>query len=473
MEEKEIFAGAIEAEKSVLGAILQSDDIRDELISSLEIDDFSDARNKNVFQAINNLMTLGNNIDVPNLVSQLDTAMKVLDKIGGVNYLFEIVETYIGDTNAYHHLRIVKDASLARRLIKTMQGCIDGFKKEKIKDVSQYVAECENKVLQVTQARRVAEFVTASETVGQVIGKLKITKNNEQEGPRANKYCVGLTSGYESLDRLTQGWQKGNFIIIGARPSVGKTALSLNLILNAALQSRKTIAFFSLEMDAESICRRLVSTAAKINSTALATGNLSADDWLALEVASKDLKATKIYIDDTSSQKLNDIRTKCKKLKASHPDLSAVFIDYLGLITTNVKLGEVSKSVEVGEISRSLKALARELEVPIICLCQLSRSNEKGSRLPILSDLRDSGSIEQDADQVLFIHRDDYQKQVKAGEGQPQQPAVQESEGPFDVAKPTKIIVAKNRNGKTGQVDLHFLMNIGKFVEIETRGEEY
>lgn len=472
MAEKDVLINTLEAEKAVLGAIFESSIARDELISNLEADDFSDSRNKAVFKAMYNLMTLGSTIDIPSVVAQLDISMKVLDKIGGVSYLYEISESYLGDTNAFHHLHTIKDASLVRKLINTMQNCVSEFKKEKIKDISQYVAECENKILEITQARRVAEFVTAGEAVTSVISKLKISKDNGDSKSRPNRYCVGVTSGYESLDRLTQGWQKGNFIIIGARPSVGKTALSLNLILNAALETRKTIAFFSLEMDAESISRRLISTAAKINSNNLTTGNLSSEDWLALEVASYDLKKSKIFIDDTSSQKLNDIRTKSKKLKASHPDLAAIFIDYLGLITTNAKLGEVPKSVEVGEISRSLKALSRELEVPIICLCQLSRSNEKGSRLPILSDLRDSGSIEQDADQVLFIHRDNYQKSDKEIEGQTQI-SQKDSDGPFDLATPTQIIVAKNRNGRTGKIELQFLMNIGKFVEVQTEIEEY
>lgn len=466
MEELEFFNSTQEAEQAVLGALIQSKDARDEIASMLEVDDFLENENRLIFQAIYNLINLGIEVDIPSLVSQLDTTMKVLDKIGGVQYLYELGESYIGDTNAFYHVRIIKDASLSRKLIKTMQGCIDGFKKEKIKDVSQYIAECENKVLGITQSRRVAEFVTAKEVVNKVTNKLKIGKNEE----KTNKYCVGLPTGYEQLDRYTQGWQKGNFIILAARPSVGKTALSINLIYNAASLTGKPVAFFSLEMDAESICRRLLSSVSGVNSTYLATGNLTSEDWLALETGVTKLKDTKIFIDDTSAQKLNDIRTKCKKLKASHPDLGAIFIDYLGLITTNVRLGEVSKSQEVGEISRSLKALARELDVPIICLSQLSRANEKGSRQPILSDLRDSGSIEQDADQVLFIFRDDYQKPEKQQEEQKNNPT-SEGDGPFDVDKPTKIIVAKNRNGKVGTIELHFLMNIGRFVEIDSHQE--
>ncbi len=461
MAEIEFYNNTYEAEKAVLGAMLCAKNLRDEISSTLEAKDFVHVQHQLIFQAVSDLVTLGYEVDIPVVVTQLDTTMKVLDKIGGVEYLYDLVDSYIGESNAYYHVRIIKDASLARRLIATMQGCIEGLKKEKIQDVSQYIAECENKVLAVTQARRVAEFVTAQEVVNQVTYKLKIEKSVE----KSNKYCIGITTGFDSLDRYTQGWQKGNFIILAARPSVGKTALAINLIYNAANSTGRPVAFFSLEMDAESICRRLISSVAGINSTFLSSGNLQPDDWLALDVASTRLKKTQIFIDDTASIRLNDIRTKAKKLKASHPDLAAIFIDYLGLITTNAKLGEVSRAIEVGEISRSIKALARELDLPIICLSQLSRANEKSARQPILSDLRDSGSIEQDADQVLFIHRDDYQKPEKQQE-EAKKTENADSDGAYDVAKTTKIIIAKNRNGKTGTIELQFLMNIGKFIEV-------
>ena len=466
MSELDFFNNTIEAERAVLGAIIVSNNAREEIVSMLEEEDFLQKSHQIIYRAVYDLLSIGSEVDIPSIVSYLDTSMKALDTIGGIEYIYQLSESYIGDTNAFYHVRIIKDASLSRKLINTMQKCIDGFKTEKIKDVSQYIAECENKILAVTQSRRVAEFVTAQEVVSKVTNKLKLSKNEERE----NRYCIGLTTGYTSLDRYTQGWQKGSFIILAARPSVGKTALSINLIYNAAEKTGKPVAFFSLEMDAESICRRLISSVAGINSTNLGTGNLTPDDWLALDVASSKLKKTQIFIDDTSAQKLNDIRTKAKKLKASHPDLGAIFIDYLGLITTNYKLGEVSKSNEVGEISRSLKALARELDVPIICLCQLSRANEKGSRQPILSDLRDSGSIEQDADQVIFIYREDYQKPEKQQEEQKNNPN-SDGDQPYDVVKPTKILVAKNRNGKVGTIELQFVMNIGKFIEVEERQE--
>lgn len=218
MAEIEFYNNTYEAEKAVLGAMLCSKNARDEIASTLEDKDFVHPKHQLIFQAVSALVTLGYEVDIPVVVTQLDTAMKVLDKVGGIEYLYELTDSYIGDSNAFFHVRIIKDASLARRLIATMQSCIDGMKKEKIQDVSQYIAECENKVLAVTQARRVAEFVTAQEVVNQVTYKLKIEKNEE----KTNKYCIGIPTGYESLDRYTQGWQKGNFIILAARPSVGK-----------------------------------------------------------------------------------------------------------------------------------------------------------------------------------------------------------------------------------------------------------
>lgn len=464
------YNNTFEAEQAVLGALLVSKTARNDMVSTLEVDDFVDEKHQIIFEAINNLITLGVGVDIPSLVGHIDTSMKALDKIGGVAYLYELSETYVGDTNAFYHIQILKDASLSRKLVNTMQNCIDGFKNKKINDVSQYIAECENKVINITQSRRVAEFVTASQVVKSVTKKLQITKKEE----KINKYCVGIPTGYESLDKLTQGWQKGSLIILAARPSVGKTAFSVNLIHNAAKLTNRPVAFFSLEMDSESICRRLLSCVAQINSVNLATGNLSPIDWSSLETAVKELSEEKIFIDDTSNEKLNNIRTKATKLKSTHPDLAAIFIDYLGLITTNIKLGEVSKANEVAEISRSLKQLARELEVPIICLCQLSRANEKASRKPMLSDLRDSGSIEQDADQVIFIHRDNYQKTDKIQDGNNNsENNDNDSENPFAVATPTEIIVSKNRNGRVGIVNLQFLANIGKFVELDVDHKEF
>jgi replicative DNA helicase len=461
----------IEAERAVLGALIRGANETDNIITALTVDDFYDAKNKTVYKAIYDLVNQGIDIDVTAITNYLDVQMKSLDLVGGVNYLRNLAEEYMGEVNTRFYVKIIQDDSLSRRLILTMDDCINGFSK-KISDVSGYIAECENNILKVTQRRRVAEFVDTSTIAQQISRKLK---TDQKKVAKINPYCTGITTGYNCLDKVTTGWQPGSLIIIGARPSVGKTALSVNFIYNAASLMNRPIAFFSLEMDAASIGIRMLSMSAQINSRNIYTNELSPDDWAALDVGLNNLEKLKIYIDDTPSQKLNDIRTKCKKLKATNPDLGAIFIDYLGLITTNAKLGEISRTQEIANITASLKALARELEVPVICLAQLSRSNEKENRMPVLSDLRDSGSIEQDADQVIFIHRPDYQKQGKQsadktmeeGKKNPFE-ANPDDDSPNGNAVETSIIVAKNRNGQTRTVNLIFMKNIGKFVELDT-----
>jgi replicative DNA helicase len=463
----------IEAERSVLGALIRSATETDDIISALTDDDFYDAKNKIVYHAIYNLVNEGTKVDITSLTNYLDVQMKALPNIGGVEFLRELSEEYLGEVNTRAYLKILQDDSLARSLIYTLDDCIEGFNGT-VNDISQYVADCENSVLKVTQRRRVAEFVDTNAIVNQITQRLSKAKAKT----KVNQYCTGITTGFLSLDKVTTGWQPGSLIIIGARPSVGKTALTINLMYNAASLMDRPIAFFSLEMDAADIGIRMLSMCSQINSRNIQTGELSPDDWSALDAGYNNLRRLKIFVDDTPSQKLNDIKTKCKKLKATNPDLGAVYIDYLGLITTNAKLGEISKVQEIAEITKQLKQLARELEVPVICLAQLSRANEKESRMPVLSDLRDSGSIEQDADQVLFIHREDYQKQGK----QSSEKTAQEASRPFDGnpdddspqgnAVPTTIVVAKNRNGQTRNIQLIFMKNIGKFVELEHENKE-
>ena len=461
----------IEAERAVLAALIRGEKETENIITSINVDDFYDEKNAMVYKAVFDLYNQGVQVDTTSITNYLDVQMKALDKVGGVNYLRELAEEYMGEVNTQYYVKIITDDALSRRLIYAMNDCINGFN-NKLTDVSGYIADCENKVLQVTQRRRVAEFVDTKNIVEQITSKLK---NNKKKATKINQYCTGITTGYTSLDKVTTGWQPGALVIIGARPSVGKTALTVNFIYNAASLMNVPIAFFSLEMDAASIGIRMLSMSAQINSRNLYTGELSEEDWAAIDVGTTNLQRLKIFIDDTPSQKLNDIRTKCKKLKATNPDLGAIFIDYLGLITTSAKLGEISRTQEIANITASLKSLARELEVPVICLAQLSRANEKENRMPVLSDLRDSGSIEQDADQVIFIHRQDYQKQGKQsadktmeeGKKNPFEPNP-DDDSPNGNAVETNIIVAKNRNGQTRTVNLIFMKNIGKFVELDT-----
>ncbi len=459
-----------ESERVVLASILQTSDpaIVTELADQLTEEDFFNpdsvnkrkpepSRNALILRAIKNIRKNGVPLDLASLTNELDVNMKALTSIGGLEYLKEIIENYLGDRNALYHRNTLQDLTLARRLILQMEDCVKGFENKTFSDVGQYVATCEKQILNITQSRRVSEFVSTGDIAQKIVSEITIGEK-EKKNDRIN-------SGYSLLDSYTQGWLPGEFNILAARPSVGKTAFALNLAYRAADSSNRTVAFFSLEMEAKAIVKRMLSFTSQVNSGKFSdTKKLTPDDLLAIERAVDAIKNNKLLIDDTPAAKISDIKTKIQRLKAAHPDLGAIFIDYLGLITTNERYD--SRQNEVADISRQLKAIAREVEVPIICLSQLSRNNEQrtaSDRMPKLSDLRDSGSIEQDADKVMFIYRENYQnaEEMKKTENE----AIDYNRSPFENAVPTKINIAKNRNGRVGIISFSFLMDIGLFVE--------
>lgn len=459
-----------ESERVVLASILQTSDpaIVTELADQLTEEDFYNpnatnkrkpepSKNALILRAIKNIRKNSLPLDIASLTNELDVNMKALTTIGGLDYLKEIIEYYLGDRNAIYHRNTLQDLTLSRKLILQMEDCIKGFESKTFSDVGQYVATCENQILKITQSRRVSEFMSTGDIAEKIASEITIGDKN--------KKLEKVKSGYSLLDSYTQGWAPGEFIILAARPSVGKTAFALNLAYRAADTTGRTIAFFSLEMEAKAIVRRMLAFTSQVNSGKFDdTSKLTPDDLLAIEGAVNAIKNNKLLIDDTPAAKISDIKTKVQRLKAANPDLGAIFIDYLGLITTNERYD--SRQNEVADISRQLKAIAREMEVPIICLSQLSRDNEKrtaADKMPKLSDLRDSGSIEQDADKVMFIYRENYQnaEEMKKTENE----VIDLNRSPFENAVPTKISIAKNRNGRTGIVSFSFLMDIGLFVE--------
>lgn len=447
------------AEQSVLGAMIENINCRSEALGVLSSTDFYEHNkaHRYIFDAISHLVDSGRSVDITTIIDELSN-MKVLESSGGVSYLSELQDLYISERHAINHINIVRDLSLVRRFLATLNDISDEYKNSKIKSIPDYIAESEKKILEITKARRVGGFRKTSDVVESVTSKLKISKK-----ATSNSYVTGVDTGFEQLNRLTLGFQPGALIILAARPSVGKTALAINLAYNVASLSNKTVAFFSLEMSAEEIVERILSNKAQINSQALKLGNLSESDWLSLSESVRAIKNINILIDDTSGAKLNDIRTKCQKLKAQDDNLGLIVIDYLGLINTNAKLDNYQ--LAIGETTRSLKALARELNVPILCLCQLSRASEKRTdRTPMLTDLRDSGSIEQDADQVMFIYRPKYQN---VGEMRKEAASNEDDSGPLARCEETQVVMAKNRSGKTGIVYLNFLMNISRFIETD------
>ena len=459
---KNVVPHNLEAEKSVLGSMIASQRVCYDAVNLLDENDFYDTKaNSVVFRAIKNLCDQEKTIDNASVANELQTNMKLLDQVGGVNYLAELQDYYIGDKHAAHHIKTVHDLSLVRKLFSRIHSLEKEFYEETISDVSDYIEKFDNSVAEITKNRASGEFRDTREVIQNISKDLKKKRGNSKD-----PFVVGVDTGYESLNKLTGGWQPGNLIILAARPSVGKTAFAINLIYNAATRAKKTVAFFSLEMSAEDIAKRLLASVSYVDSTNLKTGNLSDSDWMAIQEAENAINKTRILIDDTSGIKLGEIKTKVTKLKAQDPNLGLIVIDYLGLINVNNPKADHRQNID--EISRSLKGLARDVGLPIICLCQLSRANEKAARKPILSDLRDSGSIEQDADMVMFLYRENYQKQGKENADSHNEPVQNSQLGDMEL---TDVILAKNRNGQTGNLKLAFMMNIGKFTQIDLKGE--
>ena len=419
-----------ESEKTVIGSMIASKKIYNDALSLLEEDKsyFYDEKNAIIFEALKNLKEKV--VDNAAVTAELQINMKMLDEAGGVDYLAELQDYYLGDKNAEYHLKIVHDLAIIRKLFVTTDKLKKEFSEGNIDDISTFIDKYDKEISKELQKKR----------------------NSGVKG-----FVTGVDTGYRVLNKLTGGWQDGTLNILAARPSVGKTAFAINLAYNAATIAKKTVAMFSLEMSAKDIVKRLIASISNVDSMNLRTGNLTDNDWMALEEAEYKLNRIKFYIDDTSGIKLGELKTKVTKLKAQDPNLGLIVIDYLGLIRADKEKADNRQNID--EISRSLKGLARDTGVPVLCLCQLSRANEKEKRKPIMSDLRDSGSIEQDADTVMFLSRENYQKS--------EEQKADDNSSPMSQMEFIDVDLKKNRNGNIGSMKLAFVMNISKFTEIE------
>ena len=458
----------IPAEKSVLGAMISSRDALIEASSGLVVEDFFDLKNQIVFGAILRVQDKREPVDVQTVTNELINS-KEFEKIGGIEYLLEITESNIAPSNYKHYIDIVKDQAVLRNYLLQLKETINQYDKEEINDVSTFIGLTAEKILRKAESRKISSFETAESVANRVKADLNTIKITDEDG------VTGLTTGYKRLNELTHGWQKSDMIILAARPSVGKTAFALNLCLNATLKTKKSVGIFSLEMPAEMLMMRLVANRSTVELGKIQTGKISQRDYVAIDKALSEIASTKLYIDDSPNIKLMDILSKARKLKMEHPDLALIMIDYIGLITTGNKKVE-SRQVEVSEISRQLKALARELEIPILVLCQLSRNVEQaktGGRKPVISDLRESGSIEQDADVIMLLSRPDYQNKdssnMKALTKDINEPVINEN---GETISQVTVTVGKNRNGPIGDVKLIFTKTIGRFDE-QANNDEY
>ena len=437
---------SLEAEQAILGGMLiypkVVGDVKD---NDLQADDFFNENHQRLFRAMTYLSDQGQPIEPVGLITRLNDT-KELNLVGGADYILKLTESAISSANSSTYIEVIRSRAQIRKLIETAQKIeADGF--ENVKPLDEIMDEAERKILDVTRQRRTTDFRSSSDVLEDVLERINMLRSSKEK-------ITGVKTGYVDLDATTNGFQRGDLIILAARPSVGKTAFALNVALQTSLRNPGAVAIFSLEMPCEQLMRRILSAKSEVFGDKIRSGYLTNDEMIRIQDACDEIKKTKIFMDDSAVIKMGDIFSKCRKLKSEH-GLDLVVIDYLQLITSSSRSSGDNRQQEVSEISRSLKALARELDVPVIALSQLSRGVEtRQDKHPLLSDLRESGSIEQDADIVMFLYRESYQKK----EEDPK------DENAIDAVD---VDIAKHRNGATRRIQLMFAKNINAFFNPE------
>lgn len=437
----------LEAEQSVLGSMFLSKYAAEKCMESLQKELFYSEAHGRIFQAMSDLVEAGKALDITTLTAELDRK-KWLSQVGGVEYISELVNIVPSAANIDQYIAIVEENAIKRRLIEeATQIVTDGY--QSTEQLSDLLDRAEMKILNVVKTRKGTEFRSIQDVLfkaQQDLEKLAQTKGE----------VTGLSTGFYDIDKLTSGLHPNELIIIAARPAMGKTAFAVNLAMNVAMNQDKAVALFNMEMSAEQLAMRMLASAGQIDQNKLKTGRLEHNDWKRVNEAISRLADSNLFIDDTPGMTIGEIRAKCRRLSSSENGLSMVVIDYLQLINGSAKYAG-QRQQEVSEISRSLKTMAMELGIPVIALAQLSRSVEgREDKRPLLSDLRESGSIEQDADIVAFLYRDDYYNKDAA---------IDEN------TSKSEFIVSKHRSGPTATIELIFRRNTATFVNYVNREE--
>lgn len=428
-----------EAEQAVIGSMLTDKDAIIAAIEVLKEDYFYREDNKTIYSAILNLYNRSEAVDIITVKSELSSLGK-LEAVGGLEYLAELPEKVPTTANVEKYIKIVEEKAILRKLIKTANEIISmGY--DETQEVDTIMDQAEKKIFDTMQEREQTGYTAIKDILVDTFIELEQLYNQKQ-------HVTGITTGFIDLDEKTAGLHNSDLILVAARPAMGKSAFAINIATNAALKGHVGVAYFSLEMSKEQVTSRILCSEAMVDSNKVRTGTIDDEEWGKLANASGELSETQIYIDDTPGISITEIRAKCRKLKLEK-DIGLVVIDYLQLVQGTGKRG-ASREQEIAEISRSLKILAKEINVPVIALSQLSRAPEqRPDHRPMLSDLRESGSIEQDADIVIFLYRDDYYN---------------EDSEKKNIAE---VIMAKHRAGSTGTVELLWLGNYTKFANID------
>ncbi|HEQ1581057.1 TPA: replicative DNA helicase [Streptococcus pyogenes] len=441
MDELKVLPHDIQAEQSVLGSIFIKPEKMIEVAEYLKPNDFYRPAHKILFKAMVSLADRGEAIDIVTIKSTLESTDE-LGMVGGISYIAEIVNAVPTSSHAEHYAKIVAKKAQLRSIIDNLSDSIGNAYDEDM-DIDEIIAKAERSLIEVSQASNKSSFRPIHDVLLENHSKIDERSNNTSQ-------ITGIETGFYDFDKLITGLHEDQLIVLAARPAMGKTALALNIAQNVATKSNKAVAVFSLEMGAESLVERMLSAEGTIINHHIRTGNLTVNEWQRLIYAQGQLAEAPIFIDDTAGVKITDIRARARRLSQETDGLGLIVIDYLQLIQGS---RSDNRQQEVSEISRQLKIIAKELKVPVIALSQLSRGVEqRNDKRPIMSDLRESGSIEQDADIVAFLYRDAYYQDKK--EGQPEN----------DI---TELIIRKNRHGNLGTVKLYFHKEYTKFSSVE------
>ncbi|GKT04356.1 replicative DNA helicase [Furfurilactobacillus sp. WILCCON 0119] len=440
----------IEAEQAVLGAVFLSNDALPAAMEYLQAEDFYRRAHQIIFQVMMDLNANGTVVDAVTVNDAL-TGNGQIDDVGGVSYIAELAQAVPTAANVGYYARIVQEKAVLRRLIKTATDIVTRSYNEE-DDVATLLENAETEIMRVADDRSSGGFKPIADVLNQAMNTVNELSKNGNE-------ITGLATGFHELDKMTTGLHEDELIILAARPGVGKTAFVLNIAENVATKTNKTVAMFSLEMGAESLVNRMLCAEGSIDANHLRTGQLTDEEWQNLVVAMGALSKTSVYIDDTPGNRMAEISAKCRRLAKEH-ELGIIIIDYLQLIEGGNK---ENRQQEVSDISRQLKKLAKELRVPVIALSQLSRGLEqRQDKRPVLSDIRESGSIEQDADIVAFLYRDDYYQRDNDDDDNGNDPRDDEDQNVGEV----EVIIEKNRSGARGTVKLLFVKSFNKFSNI-------
>ncbi|MBO5262347.1 MAG: replicative DNA helicase [Clostridia bacterium] len=433
---------SIDGEQSVLGSILINPECFEDVARIVKADDFYHETHKRIFEVMQDFNIASKPLDIVTLANTLENEGVFEDEAATRSYIKLLVDIVPGSgSNAKDYAKIVHDKSVLRKLIQAAEeiesdAYSEGDEVEKIVDVA------EQRIFDIAQKNQTRDFIHVRDAIMQTYERLNLLRDAPED-------ALGVPTGFVDLDRYVVGFGKGDLVIVGARPGVGKTSFCLNLGANIAKQSKKAVCMFSLEMSAEQLTSRLLAAEGMVDSVRMRSGKLEDDDWSKLANAAATLSETEIYIDDTTGVNVTAMKGKLRRIK----NLGLVIVDYLQLMETEKKRKDGSRVNEVAEITRGLKIMGKELGVPVIVCSQLSRGTDKEKKRPVLSDLRESGSIEQDADMVLFLSRDYY------------------GDDP-EKANLVEVIVAKNRHGEMGTVEMSWLGRYTKFSCLETNLRE-